>query len=83
MRWFKKKEKKSKQEEDLDNLPDPGTFKYAYKTGTKNPMEFYHMRLAYLKEKRKNKRNNQKSLLKDLKKWWNKKKQKEEVDLDE
>lgn len=35
--------------------PEFGSFRYAGRMGVKNPVEFYHMRLEYLKRKRKEK----------------------------
>lgn len=62
-----------KKRGEKEDESEPGTFKYAWKTGMKNPIEFYHARLDYLKRKRKNSRNNQNGILKKLKEWWNKK----------
>jgi hypothetical protein len=50
MTVFKKKIKKDK------SIPEYGTFKYAFRTGTTSPIEFYHQRLEYLKNKKELKR---------------------------
>ena len=46
--------KKKKKEREPAEI---GTFKYAAQTRMTNPIEFYHMRLEYLKRKRDKKRN--------------------------
>lgn len=66
----KKKKQKSKHDENEEEWKQ-GSFKYGMRM-KQNPLEFYHSRLEYLKEQRKNKRNNKKSLLKWFKNKLNK-----------
>jgi len=44
------REKKNKKQ------PEMGTFKFALKTGIKDPREFYRLRLEYLKRRKEEKR---------------------------
>jgi len=51
-----KHKRKHKIKDDDENIGEPGTFRYAKQTRMTNPIEFYHMRLEYLKNKRMKRR---------------------------
>lgn len=54
---------KHKKIDNEKHVDEPGSFRYGIST-RQNPIEFYHSHLEFLKEKRKNRRNNKKSILK-------------------